>query len=182
MSKPLRFFIPKKKGGNLKIKITTNRLSAIIIPLFILLSCIVMIFTGLNLSSDVAITNPHICRAFIDECIPIPDSIILSDEFEEIQVCADYQSSKRNSLEVFLLYETGGPKIGLLIDRTLGPGKFQVCYSLKDIVESLGKTNLSDKNRSPIFDGVIEPGIYRIVFERGRVKLDEMFFKVLPSE
>jgi hypothetical protein len=134
---------------------------------------------GLNYhpSLDVTLSNLYLCKNVDGECLVLDNQVFVSEDFSDIKICANYSSSQPTKIQIFLIYQEVGPFIGMFFDD-IGEGDFEICYLLNDVVESLEDSNMGGKNPSPVNDGVIEPGRYRIVFEQGREKLTELKFIV----
>lgn len=131
-------------------------------------------------SPDISVSGSFLCKSINGECVFVDDNQFSSNEFSHVQVCMKYSSTHNSSVETRILIQGTNTIIGSKIDRELGKGDFEVCYSLNGVVGNWVNTFGSD-SPSPVQDGVIEPGKYRIIFKQGREMLDELEFKVSPS-
>ncbi len=164
----------------MKIKVSNKTLFIILFILFIYTLIFPLITRSdffYHPSPDVTLSNSYLCRSGDGGCSVIEDNIFVSSDFNKISFCSLYSSSQKTSLEIYLVYEVKGPFIGMFFDD-LDKGEFEICYSLKDIVDSLDDSNLGGKYDSPVHNGIMEGGEYRIVIEQARETLVEMSFEV----
>lgn len=129
---------------------------------------------------DLVISNTYLCLEVDGTCNVVGEGVIRGENFEKIHVCTDYSSSKKTSIEINLIGPGEFQWFGMMGDDGLEAGEHQVCYSLKDAVDSMQNSNMGNKPPNPVHEGVIEPGNYRVAFDHGRIDLGEIWFEVVP--
>lgn len=165
----------------MKIKIPDKLAGLYILAILISIPiCCVVIQTDLY-HRNPTLSNTYLCKKANNECLLLGNNVFVSEDFNNIQICTTYSSSQPESLQIFLVYQVDGPFIGMLFDD-IDKGDFEICYLLKDVVERLESTNLGGKYPSPVHDGVIDEGSYRVIFERGRTTLAELKFEVVEKD
>lgn len=171
----------------LKIKLSENLQLLLIVAIIIgMLSCCIILLSdlsGFNLAppSDITLSNTYLCKDIGEECLLLKDNVFNGKDFDEIKICTSYISNKQFQLQVFLVYQEEGPFIGMHFEN-LDEGASEICYYLYEVVESLENSNIGGRYPSPVNNGLIDQGRYRIVFEKGRLKLAELDFEVFEGD
>jgi len=133
-------------------------------------------------SLDISLSNTHLCKMVDEDCLTLENNVFFENEFSKVQVCTQYSSSEPASLAIYLYPQNDAPAFGMLFDRIERTGSSEICYYLLDVVDSLESSNIGGKFPSPVHDGNIDQGNYKVVFEQGREALDSLHFEVIKGK
>jgi hypothetical protein len=153
----------------------------IIVPLVLVLSLLFQagIWTFPSaLSRDVSLSDSHLCILSAGTCVALENKVFQSGDFEWVSVCTHYSSSEFTPLQLYLTPAEEEGILGYYQER-LAEGNFEVCYPLKQLVDTWFTSDVTEKGLNPVHDGAMQSGQYIVLFKQGRDVLDELYFEVI---